>query len=162
MTKYLIRKINANDYRAVAAVYNSNQRFLFDHLGRDCVDESFIAEEALTMSNMGFHSCVIVNGENQVVQGVLEYKEGRETYLSLLMLAADLQGQGIGRAVYAYFESKILQSESDSIRIDVVNDDPENVVPFWKSLGFLEYETVTLDWGNKRSRAIVMRKDIQQ
>lgn len=161
MTKYYIRKINTNDYWDVVAIYNSNRQFLLNHLGCSCIDESFIAEEVLAMSDMGFNSCVIVNRENQAVQGVLEYKVGEETYLSLLILAADLQGQGVGRDVYACFESEILQSQSNLIRIDVVNDYLENAVPFWKGLGFLECETVTLDWGNKKSKAIVMRKNIQ-
>ena len=162
MTKYDIRKLNPNDYRDVVAVYNTNQRFLLNHLGCNCIDESFITEEVLAMSDMGFHSCAIVNRETQAVQGVLEYKAGEETYLSLLMLAADIQGRGVGRAVYAYFESEILQSQSNSIRIDVVNDYQQNAVPFWRGLGFLECETVTLNWGNKKSSAVVMRKNIRR
>ncbi len=45
-----------------------------------------------------------------------------------------------------------------SIRIDVVNDYPGNVVPFWERQGFVKNETITLEWGNKKSNAIVMRK----
>jgi len=160
MKNYLIRTIQANDYEQVAKVYNSNQQFLLNHLGVECIGEDFIAEEVSTMNKVGFSSCVIVNGKNQAVQGVLDYKTDKEVYLSLLMLSAELHGKGIGRDIYSYFESKMLQSGSTSIRIDVVNDYPGNVVPFWKSLGFLEYETVTLDWGNKKSNAVVMRKNI--
>ena len=47
-----------------------------------------------------------------------------------------------------------------SIRIDVVNDYPGNVVPFWEKLGFAGNETITLEWGNKKSNAVVMRKSL--
>lgn len=47
-----------------------------------------------------------------------------------------------------------------SIRIDVVNDYPGNVVPFWEKLGFVENETITLEWGDKKSKAVVMRKSL--
>lgn len=162
MAKYYIRKLTPNDYREVANIYNSNQQFLLNHLGCNCIDETFIAEEVLAMSDIGFISCAIVNRENQAVQGVIEYKAGKETYLSLLMLAADIQGHGVGRDIYVYFESEILQAQSDSIRIDVVNDYQHNALPFWRKLDFLECETVTLNWGNKKSSAVVMRKNIQR
>lgn len=162
MTEYLIRDICTNDYNHVAEIYNSNRQFLLNHLGVKFIDEAFVSQEVLTMRKAGFHSCVIVNRENQVVQGVLDYKSDKEVYLSLLMLAADLQGKGIGRNLYSYFESKMLQLESTSIRIDVVNDYQDNVVPFWAALGFSECENITLDWGNKKSKAVVMRKNIQR
>ena len=160
MTEYIIREIHTSDFKQVVEVYNSNQKFLLNHLGLEFIDEDFISKEVSTMSNVGFRSCVIVNSENQTVQGVLDYKTDKEIYLSLLMLSADLHGKGIGRDIYSFFESKMLQAESTSIRLDVVNDYQENVVPFWKSLGFLEYESITLDWGNKKSNAVVMRKNI--
>jgi len=161
MEKYLIRNIDTNDYNQVVEIYNSNRQFLVNHLGVECIDEAFVLEEVKTMREVGFSSCVIVDRETQEAQGVLDYKYGKEVYLSLLMLKSELQGKGIGRDIYSYFETKMRQRESDSIRIDVVNDYHNNVVPFWKRLGFLECENVTLDWGNKRSKAVVMRKNIQ-
>lgn len=158
MTKYVIRKIHISDFKQVVEVYNSNQKFLINHLGVEFIDEDFISEEVSTMGKEGFSSCVIVNSETQEIQGVLDYKSDKETYISLFMLSADLHGKGIGSDIYSFFESKMLQAESVSIRLDVVNDYKENVVPFWKSLGFLEYESVTLDWRNKKSNAVVMRK----
>lgn len=162
MKKYIIRDIRIDDYKQVVAVYNSNRHFLLNHLGVESVDKAFVSREVSTMHNTGFSSCVIVNREKQEVQGVLDYKSGnKEVYLSLLMLAINSQRKGMGRNVYSYFESKMMQLDSTSIRIDVVNDYDDNVVPFWKSLGFLECETLTLEWGNKKSKAIVMRKNLQ-
>jgi len=162
MEKYIIRDIRRDDYKQVVAVYNSNRRFLLNHLGVESVDEAFVSGEVSVMHNAGFNSCVIVNGEKQEIQGVLDFKSGnKEIYLSLLMLPAYSQDKGIGRDVYACFESKMKQLGSTSIRIDVVNDYDDNAVPFWKKLGFVECETVTLEWGNKKSTAIVMRKNIQ-
>ena len=157
---YFIRDIHINDYQRVVEIYNSNSRFLFHHLGMECIDEAFVSDEVLNMSEEGFNSCVIVNRESQMVQGVLDFKDDKEVYLSLIMLAADLQGKGIGREVYSFFESEMMRKGNASIRIDVVNDYQDNIVPFWMKLGFVEEETIMLNWGNKRSQAVVMRKNI--
>lgn len=161
MEKFYIRELNPNDYKRVVEIYNSNRQFLLCHLGVEAVDEAFISEEAVTMEKVGFRSCVIVNEETQTVQGVLDYKPDDEVYLSLVMLVADLQGKGIGKKIYSLFESQMSQEKRDSIRIDVVNDYTDNVVPFWKKQGFVENETITLEWGNKKSKAVVMRKRIE-
>ena len=160
MSNYFIRSVYEDDYKSIAAIYNSNRQFLLHHLGVERVDETFAAEEFISMCKVGFHSCVIVDRENSMIQGILDYKPGQEVYLSLIMIAADLQGKGVGCKIYSDFELQMLQAGSTSIRIDVVNDYPDNVVPFWENLGFIEGETVTLDWGNKKSKAVVMRKII--
>ncbi len=158
MPKYIIRDIQETDYKRVTEIYNSNPQFLLNHLGMTSIDESFISKEVSEMNKVGFNSCVIVEKNSQLIQGVLDYKSDKEVYLSLLMLSADLQGQGIGRNIYSSFESNMIQAGNISIRIDVVNDYPENLVPFWEGLGFSVNECVTLNWGNKKSNAVVMRK----
>ena len=125
------------------------------------IDEDFVAQEVLTMRKAGFYSSVIVDRENSMVQGVLDYKPEKKVYLSLLMLSADLQGKGEGSDIYSQFEMKMIQDGRDSIRIDVVNDYQDNVVPFWKKHGFLEKEEVMLEWGNKKSGAVVMEKSLR-
>lgn len=159
MPKYIIRIVQENDYKSIAEIYNSNPHFLFHHLGVDFIDEAFVSEEVSTMQKAGFHSCVIVDQESSMVQGVLDYKPNQEVYLSLLMLSASLQGKGMGSDIYSHFEMKMIQDKKTSIRIDVVNDYQDHLVPFWKRHGFLENENVTLDWGNKKSSAVVMRKN---
>lgn len=160
MEKFYIRELNPNDYKRVAEIYNSNREFLLNHLGVESVDEAFVSDEAVTMKMVGFHSCVIVNKETQTVQGVLDYKPDDEVYLSLMMLAAESQGKGIGNMIYSLFESQMQQEKRDYIRIDVVNDYTDNVIPFWEKLGFVGSETITLEWGNKKSNAVVMKKSI--
>ncbi len=158
MEKFYIRELKPTDYERVVAIYNSNREFLRNHLGTEAADEAFILTEGVTMKKVGFQSCVIVDGEAQTVQGVLDYKSDEEVYLSLLMLSEELQGKGIGKDIYSMFERKMRKEKRASIRIDVVNDYPENVVPFWEKQGFVGNETITLEWGNKKSNAIVMRK----
>lgn len=160
MENFYIRELNPNDYKRVVEIYNSNREFLLNHLGVEVVEEAFISDEAVTMEKVGFRSCVIVNEEMQTVQGVLDYKPDEEVYLSLLMLAAESQGKSIGKKIYSLFESKMMKEKRASIRIDVVNDYPRNVVPFWEKLGFAGNETITLEWGNKKSNAVVMRKSL--
>lgn len=160
MEKFYIRELNPNDYKRVAEIYNSNREFLLNHLGVESVDEAFVSDEAVTMKKVGFHSCVIVNEETQAVQGVLDYKPDDEVYLSLMMLAAESQGKGIGKMIYSLFEAQMSRENRASVRIDVVNDYPGNLVPYWKKLGFVEKERISLEWGNKQSKAVVMRKSL--
>lgn len=160
MERFFIRELKPTDYRRVLEIYNSNREFLLNHLGAETVEEGFISDEAVTMEKVGFCSCVIVNETTQTVQGVLDYKPDDEVYLSLLMLGEEIQGKGIGKKIYSMFEVQMRKENRTSIRIDVVNDYEGNAVLFWKKLGFVENETITLEWGNKKSKAIVMRKRI--
>jgi len=162
MAKYFLRPVCEKDYADIAAVYNSNPVFLQNHLGLERVDAAFAAEEAACMRKAGFCSCAIVNAESAKIQGILDYRSGQEAYLSLIMIDARLQGRGIGRSIYFNFEQQMRQAGSMSIRIDVVNDYPGSLVSYWKALGFSEAETISLRWGKKTSRAMLMRKRIQQ
>jgi len=158
MSKYMIRDVQEKDIKAIVDIYNSNYQFLFYHLGVKSVDETFMIQEISTMKKLGFRPSVIVNQENVTIQGILDYKLEQEVYLSLIMLAKNLQGNGTGSSLYSYFESKMIQDKRDSIRIDVVNDYQKNLVSFWKKRGFEEAEEIVLIWGNKKSKAVVMKK----
>ena len=155
MLDYFIRSVQKADYESIVTVYNSNPLFLLNHLGVERIDESFISEESAIMRNSGFYSCVIVDGGNTSVQGVLDYKPGREVYLSLFMLASELQGKGIGHSIYHAFEQQMRRNGSQTIRIDVVNDYSRHAVPFWKKLGYTEEESLSLTWRNKTRKHLI-------
>lgn len=160
MGKYIIRDVQQNDYCKIAEIYNSNRSFLLHHLGMATVTEDFVAQEVSTMQNEGFRSCVIIDQESLAVEGVLDYRPSSEVYLSLLMLSSNLQGRGVGGNIYLQFEREMIQEGKNSIRIDVVNNYQGNVVPFWKKQGFLEKESIMLEWGKKKSNAVVMKKNL--
>lgn len=44
------------------------------------------------------------------------------------------------------------------IRIDVVDDYENNVLPFWEKMGFVTKKRDELTWGNKKSSVAVMEK----
>ena len=160
MPEYIMRPASAEDFRGIAEVYNSNRSFLLNHLGMEQVDEAFAAEDAEAMRAAGFCSCVIQEKNGSKAEGVLDYRPGKEVYLSLLMLTANLQGRGTGRMVYTRFEQEMRLAGSITIRIDVVNDYPGHAVSFWEKLGFTKGECILLNWGKKTSQAVVMRKNI--
>lgn len=160
MKRWKIRKIEKQDYKAVVDIYNSNPSFLCHHLGMDSVDVQFISKEVISMNEIGFSSCAVIEETSGRIVGTLDFRYGDESYLSLLMLGTEYQKRGIGREVYNFFEILAKEKGSLSIRIDVVNDYPDNVVAFWEKLGFEKCEPVQLNWGNKVSSAIVMRKQI--
>ena len=110
------------------------------------------------MEKMGFLPCVIEDSPAGDVLGVLDYRPGEEVYLSLLLLDAPRQRQGLGRAVFHQFEKEMARQGSTSIRIDVVDDHPDHPGPFWERLGFRAVGRVQLAWGKKTSSAVVMKK----
>lgn len=112
------------------------------------------------MKHIGFLSYVIVDKDTEMIRGTIDYRLSEEVYLSLFMLDASLQGKGLGRNLYDCFENEIVKKGTKRVRIDVVNEYEGNVVAFWEKLGFIGEEEVVLEWGNKKSRALVMRKNL--
>ena len=158
MGKFYIRNAEQTDIDQIVDIYNSNSSFLLNHIGKSQIDALFIQNEFTTMRQMGFRSCVILQQENDSVVGVIDYKPGDCVYLSLLMLNSEFQGNGNGRICYQLFEKCMLQSGTQKIRIDVVNDYPGNVVPFWEKQNFMVDSFTKLIWGEKCSDAVVMTK----
>ncbi len=157
---YSIRKATMNDIDEIVEVYNSNKKFLTNHLGIELVDNSFITNEMADMRSANFLSHVIVEDQTDAVIGVIDYKPDSTVYLSLVMINSRFQGKGVGDFVYNLFEEKMLKCKKRSIRIDVVNDYDGNVIDFWRAQGFVAENEIKLCWGNKQSTAIVMRKHI--
>lgn len=158
MENYRIRPAAEQDAKAIADIYNSNEKFLHTHLGCGSVGEKFIIREMAEMEAAGFHSCVITGGPKDSVVGVIDYNPDEPVYLSLIMIHASLRGQGMGAAVYQSFEDGMRKADRKSIRIDVVDDYPGSLAAFWQKQGFIVDGEVTLEWGEKRSHALVMRK----
>ncbi|MBQ6841615.1 MAG: GNAT family N-acetyltransferase, partial [Firmicutes bacterium] len=75
-------------------------------------------------------SAVICDAAGAVI-GVVDYRLGGESYLSLLLLDAEVQGRGVGRAAYTQLEVELRTAGCCRIRIDVVDEDADNVKPFW-------------------------------
>ena len=49
---------------------------------------------------------------------------------------------------------------ASKIRIDVVDDYENNVIPFWEKMGFIRTKKEELTWGGKTSSVTVMEKSI--
>ncbi len=158
---YIIRPVTESDVLDITKIYNSNVKFLKNHLGCTVVDEKFIKSEIEQMKLSEFISACIVDFESDKVVGVIDYSIGKtEVYLSVIMIDSSIQGCGLGRSLYSHFESLMKSQAQKVIRIDVVNDYENNLVSFWESLGFVCGKEIVLEWGNKKSEAVVMKKDI--
>lgn len=156
--RYGIRRISIEDFGAVAEIYNSNKDFLIHHLGISKVDQAFVEKEVQTMTDLGFLSCVIFDVRTFEICGLIDYKIGSEVYLSLLMLKKSFQKKGIGQEVFSFWESELTGEEISHIRIDVVHDHVDHSITFWEKMGFNKFEEIELAWGEKKNRAIVMKK----
>ncbi|MEG1207359.1 MAG: GNAT family N-acetyltransferase [Angelakisella sp.] len=160
MDLFGMRKAAKDDIDKIVEIYNSNDKFLSNHLGVTTVDAQFIRNEMEEMEAVGFLSCVIFDAETDNIVGVLDYKPDATVYLSIVMLNSKFQGKGVGSSVYKFFEEAMMQSEKQSIRIDVVNEYAGNVVEFWHKQGFLPQKEVQLVWAGKKSNALVMIKHL--
>lgn len=157
---FFIRPATKSDIPRITEIYNTNPQFLAAHLGHPSIKADFILHEMEEMTSIQFLSCVILNAQSGNIIGVIDYQPDDTVYLSLLMIDASFQGNGVGTAVYHLFEQEMAASGKHFIRIDVVNDYEGNVTGFWKNLGFLPKREVQLHWGQKQSTALVMVKSI--
>ncbi|SFO18991.1 Acetyltransferase (GNAT) domain-containing protein [Pseudobutyrivibrio sp. JW11] len=152
------RTIELTNMADAIKIYNSNTNFLIHHIGEDHIDESFLKNELEEMQAHGFTSNYILVDNEPI--GILDYMINGEgyVYLSLMMITKEKQKNGLGTAVYNFFEEMIRNSGAQIIRIDVVDDYENNVLPFWKKLGFEAKRRDELTWGNKKSSVSVMEK----
>lgn len=158
---YEMREAAESDINVIVRIYNSNTKFLINHLGVEAVDDKFIFNEMQEMKAMSFLPCVIIDLSTNVVIGIIDYKPDNTVYLSLMMIDSEYQKCGVGMSVYNQFEKNMYQLGKSSIRIDVVNDYIGNVVEFWKKQGFISKEEIKLSWGKKQSTAVVMIKSLK-
>lgn len=159
MDNYIIDTVDQNDISKIIDIYNSNKTFLENHVGISKVSKDFIVNEIEEMNNIGFSSLVIKNNEGNIV-GICDFKIGDEVYLSLLMIDANLKGNGLGRIIYNQLEKIFKTKNSKRIRIDVVYDYEENALGFWEKQGFVSSEEIQLEWNGYKSKAIKMYKNI--
>lgn len=152
------RIIDTTNIADAIKIYNSNTDFLIHHLGENHIDESFLKNELEEMLAHGFTSNYVLVDNEPI--GILDYMINPEgyAYLSLMMLTKEKQKNGLGTAVYNFFEEMIRNSGAQIIRIDVVDDYENNVLPFWEKMGFEAKRRDELTWGNKKSSVSVMEK----
>lgn len=160
MDYYGMRQATDGDVGRVVEIYNSNRKFLINHLGVETVDGDFIRSEMGKMRDAGFLSCVVTDVRTGDIIGVMDYKSDTTAYLSLMMIDGNLQGKGAGTHIFGMFEAEMVRFGNQAVRIDVVNDYAGNVVSFWEKQGFVPQKETVLRWGNKTSRALVMTKSL--
>lgn len=160
MKDYIMDLTLEEDLEEMLNIYNSNVQFLLNHMDRDMVTIDWLLNEFKEMRNIGFNSFKVVEKNTNRIIGIIDYKTGEETYLSLLMIHIDFKYMGIGKIIYRAFEEYCITMKSSSIRIDVVNDYDSVVYDFWIKNGFSRFEEIELNWTGKVLPAVVMKKSI--
>jgi len=158
---FYVDLVENKDVDEIANVYNSNKRFLLSHMNKEKITNEWILQELESMKEVGFYSCKIVDRSSERIIGVLDFKVGQETYLSLLMIHYDYKGKGLGKLIYQSFEKYAESLESKCIRIDVVTDYDNSVLDFWIKNGFIKYNDVELNWTGKILPAVTMKKGLK-
>ena len=152
--------VNYNDLNEIIEVYNSNKHFLVAHMDREKISNQWIMEEIESMKKIGFCSGKIVEKSSGKIIGVMDFKAGEESYLSLLMIHNDFKGKGYGKLIFQAFEEYVRSLESKCIRIDVVSNYDNSVLDFWIKNGFIKYNDIELNWTGKKLPAVTMKKNL--
>lgn len=139
--------ITKDDIDNVIKIYNSNIKFLKEHLDKEEVDKEFIIKELKEMKKMNFDSFKILY--NNIIIGICDVKFDNETYLSLLMIDSKFKNNGFGSKTFYEIEKMAKEFNSKSIRIDVAYGYDGRVTEFWLDKGFVIKEKVKLNWNKK-------------
>lgn len=153
-----IARVEIKDLNDIVEVYNSNKYFLVNHMDTDKVTYEWVLEELETMTKIEFCSCKIVDKISGKIIGIIDFKIGEETYLSLLMLHNDYKNKGFGKLIYQAFEEYIKSLKSKNVRIDVVSNYSDSVLEFWIKNGFKKFKDIELNWTGKLLPAVIMKK----
>lgn len=155
---FCIDIVDYKDLDEIVNVYNSNKQFLINHIGRETVTNEWIVNELDAMKRSGFYSCKIVEIKTGEIIGIIDFKTGEETYLSLLMLRNNFKGKGYGKSIFHAFEEYAKLQKNGYIRIDVVTDYDNSVLEFWTNNGFVKTGDIELSWDDRVLPAVVMKK----
>jgi len=155
---FYIEIIDNKDSNKIVEIYNSNKKFLLSHMNMENVTVQWVIEEIESMKKVGFYSCKIVEILSGKTIGIIDFKIGEETYLSLLMIHKDFKCRGYGKLILHAFEEYAKTLKSKSIRIDVVTNYDSSVLDFWIKNKFIRFEEVELNWAGKILSAVTMKK----
>jgi GNAT superfamily N-acetyltransferase len=155
---FYVDLVENKDIKEVLEVYNSNERFLINHMDRNKVTSEWIFQELEGMRDVGFYSCKIVEISTGKIIGIVDFKVDDETYLSLLMMHNAFQGKGLGKLILNDFEEYTKSFKSKCIRIDVVTNYDNSALNFWINNGFIKFKDVELNWTGKILPAVTMKK----
>lgn len=155
---FYIDLIQDVDIEGIVHIYNSNEHFLISHMDAKEVTSEWLLEELKDMKDIGFSSYKIIDIKTGKIIGIMDFKLGEETYLSLLIIHSDLQGKGYGKLIFQEFEEYIKSLKSKSIRIDVVTNYNSSVLDFWINNGFVKSAEIELNWSGKVLPAVTMKK----
>ncbi|MBX4266765.1 GNAT family N-acetyltransferase [Clostridium estertheticum] len=157
---FCIDFVEDKDINAIVEVYNFNKYFLVNHMGTDKVRYEWVLEELENMRKVDFYSCKVVEKSSKKVMGIIDFKIGEETYLSLLMIHDNYKNKGVGKLIYQALEEYSKEVKSKCMRIDVVINYDNAVLKFWVKNGFDKMKDVELDWTGKILPAVIMKKNI--
>ncbi|SAL30432.1 acetyltransferase [Caballeronia udeis] len=130
-----IREMVLADYEAVVALWKSTP-------GVDIrpVTDSRDGIERLLARNPGLSVVAVNNGE--LVGCALASHDGRRGFLQHVVVAQDLRGQGLARAMIGRCLERLREHHLGMVHLDVVVDN-ETAMAFWQKAGWHRVDTLT-------------------
>ena len=158
MKKFKLDMIKDENLDELVEIYNSNKDFLLSHLGKEKIEEKFLINEIISMRKIGFESKLIRDKNNKIL-GAVDFRGGKEIYLSLIIINRNLRGRGLGKEIYKELEDEFIELGAEKIRIDVVYNYKENLIEYWERQGFKKVKEIELEWSGFKSKAFSMEKN---
>lgn len=157
---FYVSLVENKDLNKIIDVYNSNKNFLINHMHKEKVTSKWMLQELEPMKEFGFYCCKIVEISSEKIIGIMDFKIGEETYVSLLMIHNDYKSKGFGKLIFQAFEEYAKSLKSKYVRIDIVNNYDDSVLNFWIKNGFIKFKDVELNWAGKILPVITMNKSL--
>jgi len=89
--QYLIILLEDIDAKRIVEIYNSNEAFISQHLGKTKVSEELIFSEWKEMEKISFNSCKIVDKFSGEIVGLCDFKTDKTACFSFLMLNSKIE-----------------------------------------------------------------------
>ncbi len=90
-----------------------------------------------------------------VIDLIKDYKNPGEWTMGLMMIDPDERGQRLGRTLQEFVKTLVLEHRGKVLRIGVVEEN-SRAYKFWREMGYAEVDRVSMTFGNKTHRVIVM------
>ncbi len=138
-TDFILKAVGAELLPELVALYGKCEDFLALGPASEASEQLVLADLAQSHSDSGCFTGIFVR---EKLVGVVDYqRSGHEGepgtgYISLIMIAKDMRGSGLGRSVVHEIENRILSTPGVTrIKTSVQTDNP-GAIRFWQGLGY--------------------------
>lgn len=141
-----IQKDNKEDLENVLNVYQANLNYFklcgTEDVAIDTVLEDFNAiPEGVNENQNNFLLFFENNKPIAIMNYLVNFPNENAFYIGLLMIDGNEQGKGIGRKIYKYIESQMINEGMGRGQLGVLSNN-DSALKFWEEMGYSKIKTV--------------------